>query len=460
MIRIGLVGCGHIGTVHAYALQQLADAELVDARARPRRSTPIPNGPRRSPRHHGGEPRRDARRSCSTRSTSCGSARGPPRTSPRSKPRPIAGLPIFCEKPLAPDLADARRASRPRSSGCRTRSASCCGGRRCSANSRRAVASGEYGRAARGGDARRPVLPDPGPLRLDLAQGRRARGRRHAHRALDPRRRRAALDRSAIRSRSSARTAYRFGYPGIEDTAAATFTYADGSVAQLTSVWHQVLQPRVEPAARGVLREGAALDRRRLPRAAARPDRRRRAARSSAEPPEWSGRFTLPEVYAKALAQYAEPSKAFLDALAGSRRRDGPAPSAVATRARRCARRAPARRPVYRSAADGGAPKSVSIELSRGTDRSRTGPRVVGPCRLRENGGHAALRRRAKDPPRDRGAAQRDRSRARRAGFAHDAVPAFGADDPLGGARSARRSRAARLHVRVARLGRARSASR
>ena len=32
MMRIGLVGCGHIGTVHAVALQQLADAELIDAR--------------------------------------------------------------------------------------------------------------------------------------------------------------------------------------------------------------------------------------------------------------------------------------------------------------------------------------------------------------------------------------------------------------------------------------------
>ena len=28
MIRIGLVGCGHIGTVHAVALQQLTDAGL------------------------------------------------------------------------------------------------------------------------------------------------------------------------------------------------------------------------------------------------------------------------------------------------------------------------------------------------------------------------------------------------------------------------------------------------
>ncbi len=31
MIRIGLVGCGHIGTVHAVALQQLTAAGLVDA---------------------------------------------------------------------------------------------------------------------------------------------------------------------------------------------------------------------------------------------------------------------------------------------------------------------------------------------------------------------------------------------------------------------------------------------
>ena len=30
-MKIGIVGCGHIGTVHAYALKQLADAGLVDA---------------------------------------------------------------------------------------------------------------------------------------------------------------------------------------------------------------------------------------------------------------------------------------------------------------------------------------------------------------------------------------------------------------------------------------------
>ena len=39
----------------------------------------------------------------------------------------------------------------------------------------------------------------------------------------------------------TAHTANRFGHDGIEDTAAVQFTYADGSVAQLTSIWHQVL---------------------------------------------------------------------------------------------------------------------------------------------------------------------------------------------------------------------------
>jgi predicted dehydrogenase len=36
----------------------------------------------------------------------------------------------------------------------------------------------------------------------------------------------------------------------------------------------------------------------------------------TAEPPAWAERFTVPEVFAKAVAHYAEPSKAFLDALA------------------------------------------------------------------------------------------------------------------------------------------------
>ena len=81
----------------------------------------------------------------------------------------------------------------------------------------------------------------------------------------------------------------------------------------------------------------------------------------SAEPPDWASRFTLPEVYAKALAQYAEPSKAFLDGLALLGTPAAPDPSTVGHP--RAAEALAAHRLVdllYRSAADGGVPKTVS----------------------------------------------------------------------------------------------------
>jgi predicted dehydrogenase len=81
----------------------------------------------------------------------------------------------------------------------------------------------------------------------------------------------------------------------------------------------------------------------------------------TAEAPEWADHFTLPEVYRKALAHYAEPSKAFLDALALLGTPGGPAPSAIghpraadALAAHRLVDR------IYRSAADGGLPTSVA----------------------------------------------------------------------------------------------------
>jgi predicted dehydrogenase len=45
-----------------------------------------------------------------------------------------------------------------------------------------------------------------------------------------------------------------------------------------------------------------------------------------AAPPSWVDRFDVPEVLAKPLAQYAEPSKAFLEALSedGARARGHP----------------------------------------------------------------------------------------------------------------------------------------
>jgi len=73
-----------------------------------------------------------------------------------------------------------------------------------------------------------------------------------------------------------------------------------------------------------------------------------------ATPPEWVDRFTAPEVLAKPLAQYAEPSKAFLDALArdGSDARGYPDVE-VALAAHRLVDRA------YQSASAGGRPVPV-----------------------------------------------------------------------------------------------------
>src|SRR5436190_2128012 len=106
-MRIGLVGCGHIGTVHAYVLQQLAEAGVVDAElaatydADPRRAE-------RVARHHGGEPAAsladltagvDAVWVCTWTAAHLAAVEA----------AVDAGRPVFCEKPLGPDLASAER---------------------------------------------------------------------------------------------------------------------------------------------------------------------------------------------------------------------------------------------------------------------------------------------------------------------------------------------------------------
>jgi len=68
-----------------------------------------------------------------------------------------------------------------------------------------------------------------------------------------------------------------------------------------------------------------------------------------ARPPPWLDELSLPEVLAKPLAQYAEPTKAFLDALTEGRGTGWP-DAATALAAHRVVDAA------YRSAAAGGAP--------------------------------------------------------------------------------------------------------
>jgi myo-inositol 2-dehydrogenase/D-chiro-inositol 1-dehydrogenase len=109
VIRIGLIGCGFIGSVHSFALHQLARVGLIDARVT---ATFDPDVGRAAAiaAHHGAEVSRDlpalldavdvawvctwtaAHREAVDAAVSAGRA-------------------IFCEKPLAPTLVEAEQIS-------------------------------------------------------------------------------------------------------------------------------------------------------------------------------------------------------------------------------------------------------------------------------------------------------------------------------------------------------------
>ena len=320
MIRIGLVGCGHIGTVHA-----LRDPAARRGRADRRRPDRDLRRRPRTRRAGGAAPRRraGARRSTSSsrgrrgvgvhvdrrapRSGRAGGRRGPRRCSARSRsPRPRDGE---------------RRRGAARSAS-RTRSASCCAVRRCSRAPPSSSRRGELRPAARGVVPRRPVLPDPGFLRFDVAQGRRARGRRHAHRALDPRHRRAAL--AARRPGLGLERAH--GVPLRPRRASRTSRRSRSPTATVRSPSSPASGTRCCPGSRAATSRCSARARCSGPttttsgRCTSRPATGR--TRSSVALPEWAGLLHR----ARGVRQgdrgtTASPSKAFLDAPRRSRHR-------------------------------------------------------------------------------------------------------------------------------------------
>jgi predicted dehydrogenase len=148
------------------------------------------------------------------------------------------------------------------------------------------------------------------------------------------------------------RTATRFGHPGIDDIATVTLGYPDGSVATLTSVWHQVLS---RPSTRRleVFCEEALLWADDDYLGPAHVETSAGAEVRTARPPAWSERFELPEELLNPVAQYAEPTKAFLDALASGSAAGSP-DAGTALAAHRLVDTA------YRSAAAGGAPLAIA----------------------------------------------------------------------------------------------------
>ena len=156
----------------------------------------------------------------------------------------------------------------------------------------------------------------------------------------------------------SARTASRFGHPGIEDTAAVTFAFDDGSVAQLTSVWHQVLT-RESGRHLEVFCEGAALwtdDDYLGPLHVQTSDGTQEIM---GELPEWAGLLTVPEVYAKSIAHYGAAGEGVPRRRSPPGRAGSGAAAAVPSGYPGAAEALAAHRLVdqaYRSAAAGGAP--------------------------------------------------------------------------------------------------------
>ena len=346
MIRVGLVGCGHIGTVHSFAMRQLRDAELVDARIT---ATFDPDRDRaaRLAGHHDARPCRDldalvgevdAVWLCTWTAAHLEAVEA----------AVAHGRAVFCEKPLAPTLATAERiasvlSSVPHQVGLVLRYAPVF---RAAAE---AVASGRYGRpliAVLRDDQYFPIqgLYDSA-WRAEFAKAGGGTLIEHSIHDVDVLR---WLLGDPVEV--GARTAALFGYQGIDDASTITFRYSDGSSATIVRVWHQILT-RGSSRRLELFCEDAYLWTGDDYLGPLHVETSTGEEVIGAEPPAWVERFDIPEVLAKPLAQYAEPTKFFLDALA----RDGPSARGhpdvdVALAAHRLVDLA------YRSAADGGRP--------------------------------------------------------------------------------------------------------
>ena len=340
-MRIGLVGCGHIGTVHAYVLQQLTEAKLVDA-ALTATFDADPARAARVAKHHGGEPAAtfadlvagvDVVFVCTWTAAHLEAV----------ELAVDAGRPVFCEKPLAPDLAASERVAAllervPHQVGLVLRASPVF------QKAAEIIASGDFGRPQATllrDDQYFPIQGFYGSTwRKDV--GRAGGGTLIEHSIHDIDVLHWLLgDPVSV----TARTASRFGHPGIEDTAAVMFAYDDGSVAQLTSVWHQVLT-RESGRHLEVFCEGAALwtDDDYLGQTS------EGTQEIVGELPEWAAQLTVPEVYAHSIAHYGTAAKEFLDGLALDPPRPGNPCAEQALAAHRLVDRA------YRSASSGGVP--------------------------------------------------------------------------------------------------------
>jgi predicted dehydrogenase len=342
-IRVGLAGCGLIGFVHSYTLRLLVQNGLVDA------AVTATFDPRRE-RAEAFAAAHDCAVACPDVDALVEQADVVWVCTWTAAHREVVaaaaarGRAVFCEKPLAPTLAECEAvadllAPLPHQVGLVLRTAPVF---QALAD---AVRGGEHGPTLAVVFRDDQYFPTQGlyasDWRADVTRAGAGTLLEHSIHDVD-----ILQWLLGDPDRVQARVASRLGHLGIEDVAAVTCTYPDHALATLTSVWHQVLSRgsnrRVEVFCERALlwldddftgplhvetADGATL----VP----------------TEPPAWVAPLEAPPVVARAVAEYAPATKAFLDALAAS----GPTPGPHAETALAAHRVVDA---AYRSAAAGG----------------------------------------------------------------------------------------------------------
>lgn len=348
--RIGIVGCGHIANVHAYSLAQLRAGGLVDAEITATYDRDAARAERLARRHGGvARPSLDALLDGVDVVWVCTWTSGHLAAVEAAAARGVA---VFCEKPLAPSLAQAEQVAAalarvPHQVGLVLRHAPVF------------AAAAELARSGRYGPLLTATLRDDQYFPIQGMYGSTWR-KHHEHAGGGTLIEHSIHDVDVLRwivgdpCELSARTADRFGHDGIDDTAVVHLGGADGSRAVLVSVWHQVLS-RGSSRRLELFFEAACCwtDDDYLGPLHVQTTGGEHELLGSL--PAWASRLTVPEVHEKSVAQYAEPNKAFLDALAAGGTGAPGAREALA--AHRIVDAA------YRSAASGGLPLPLAAPL-------------------------------------------------------------------------------------------------
>jgi len=342
-LRIGFAGCGFIASIHALALRMLIDADLVDARVtaahdRDRaRAVQLAEG-------HGAAVHADLGALldavdvvwvCTWTANHLGAVRAAVER----------GRAVMCEKPLAPTLAECEEVAAllarvPHQVGLVLRHAPVF------AAAAAAIASGTHGRPLAAILRDDQYFPIQGQYRSEWRAdvARAGGGTLLEHSIHDVDVLRWILGDPVL---VSARVASRFGYPGIDDVADVTFDFADGTLATLVSVWHQILR---RPSTRRleVFCDDALLWTDDDHLGPLHIETSGRVFEAVSALPEWTGGLDVPPEILGPLAPYATQAKVFLDAVAA-----GVAPFPDAATALAAHRVVDA---AYRSARGGGIP--------------------------------------------------------------------------------------------------------